>query len=182
MEIAIFGGSFDPIHIAHKAIVKRALEELEIDKLIIVPTYLNPFKSSFYLEPKVRFELLKKVFEKVEKVEISDYEINQEKLSYSFNTVNYLKDLYKASKIYFILGQDNVENLDKWYKIEELKKMVEFVIATRSGYKSDKLKDFKTLNIDIDVSSTLLRTQIDTKYIPKEIKEDILNLDKGKKN
>ena len=60
--------------------------------------------------------------------------------------------------------------------------MVEFVIATRSGYKSDKLKDFKTLNIDIDVSSTLLRTQIDTKYIPKEIKEDILNLDKGKKN
>ncbi|MFW3355418.1 nicotinate (nicotinamide) nucleotide adenylyltransferase [Aliarcobacter butzleri] len=181
MKIAIFGGSFDPIHIAHKAIVKRALEELEIDKLIIVPTYLNPFKSSFYLEPKVRFELLKKVFEKVEKVEISDYEINQEKLSYSFNTVNYLKDLYKASKIYFILGQDNVENLDKWYKIEELKKMVEFVIATRSGYKSDKLKDFKTLNIDIDVSSTLLRTQIDTKYIPKEIKEDILNLDKGKR-
>ncbi|MCG3718750.1 nicotinate (nicotinamide) nucleotide adenylyltransferase, partial [Aliarcobacter butzleri] len=124
MKIAIFGGSFDPIHIAHKAIVKRALEELEIDKLIIVPTYLNPFKSNFYLEPKVRFELLKKVFEKVEKVEISDYEINQEKLSYSFNTVNYLKDLYKASKIYFILGQDNVENLDKWYKIEELKKMV----------------------------------------------------------
>ena len=75
MKIAIFGGSFDPIHIAHKAIVKRALEELEIDKLIIVPTYLNPFKSNFYLEPKVRFELLKKVFEKVESFSLTEINI-----------------------------------------------------------------------------------------------------------
>ncbi|MBD3829662.1 MAG: adenylyltransferase/cytidyltransferase family protein, partial [Arcobacter sp.] len=48
MRIAIFGGSFDPIHIAHVAIVETALKQLDIDKLIIVPTYLNPFKNSFY--------------------------------------------------------------------------------------------------------------------------------------
>lgn len=180
MKIAIFGGSFDPVHIAHKAIVEVALKELEIDKLIVVPTYLNPFKSNFYLEPKVRFELLKKVFTDFKKVEVSDYEINQKKLSYSFDTVTYLKNLYKPSKIYFILGEDNIENLDKWYKIEELKKMVEFVVARRSGYKSNRLENFKTLDINIDVSSTSLRTQIDAYYIPKEIKEDILNLDRGK--
>ena len=52
MKIAIFGGSFDPIHIAHKKIVETALKELDIDKLIIVPTYLNPFKKDFLFEPK----------------------------------------------------------------------------------------------------------------------------------
>ena len=62
MRIAIFGGSFDPLHIAHVAIVNDSLKKLDIDKLIIVPTYLNPFKNSFYLDPKSRFELLKKVF------------------------------------------------------------------------------------------------------------------------
>ena len=100
MRIAIFGGSFDPLHLAHVAIVQNALNKLDIDKLIVVPTYLNPFKSSFYLDPQTRFELLKKVFIKFEQVEVSNYEINQLAPSYSINTVNYLKDLYNPSKIY----------------------------------------------------------------------------------
>ena len=76
MRIAIFGGSFDPIHVAHVTVVKEALKELHIDMVIVVPTYLNPFKSSFYLNPETRFKLLKKVFKEFEKVEICDYEIN----------------------------------------------------------------------------------------------------------
>ena len=62
MRIAIFGGSFDPIHVAHVAVVEESLKKLNIDLLIVIPTYLNPFKSSFYLNPETRFELLKKVF------------------------------------------------------------------------------------------------------------------------
>ena len=134
MRIAIFGGSFDPLHLAHVAIVQNALNKLDIDKLIVVPTYLNPFKSSFYLDPQTRFELLKKVFIKFEQVEVSNYEINQLAPSYSINTVNYLKDLYNPSKIYLIIGEDNMENLEKWYKYDELKKLVEFVIASRAGF------------------------------------------------
>lgn len=176
MRIAIFGGSFDPLHIAHVAIVDNALDKLDIDKLIIVPTYLNPFKNSFYLDPKTRFELLKKVFHKFGKVEISDYEINQQKPSYSFNTVKYLKNLYNPSKIYLIIGEDNIENLDKWYKYDELKELVEFVIASRIGFETKKANEFKSLDINIDISSTRLRDKIDLDYIPIEIKDDILNL------
>lgn len=179
MRIAIFGGSFDPVHIAHVAIVEAALENLNIDKLIIVPTYLNPFKNSFYLKPEIRFELLTKVFQKFKKVEISNYEINQKKVSYTVDTVNYLNSLYQPTKIYFILGEDNIENLDKWYKINDLKKMVEFVVATRKGFESNKAKEFKILDININISSTLLREHIDMNYVPIEIKDDILNLKKG---
>ncbi len=181
MRIAIFGGSFDPIHIAHKAIVENALDKLDIDKIIIVPTYLNPFKNSFYLDPNTRFQLLKKVFQKFEKVEVSNYEINQQKTNYSIDTVNYLKDLYNPSKIYFIIGEDNFLSLEKWYKIDELKKLVEFVVASRNGFETKKAKEFKNLDVNIDISSSLLRDKIDLKYIPEEIKDDILNLkEKGK--
>ena len=178
MRIAIFGGSFDPLHLAHVAIVQNALTELDIDKLIVVPTYLNPFKSSFYLDPQTRFELLKKVFIKFEKVEVSNYEINQLAPSYSVNTVNYLKNLYNPSKIYLIIGEDNIENLEKWYKYDELEKLVEFVVASRSGFETKKANEFKCLDINIDISSTQLREKINLDYIPREIKDDILNLNK----
>ena len=176
MRIAIFGGSFDPLHLAHVAIVQNALNKLDIDKLIVVPTYLNPFKSSFYLDPQTRFELLKKVFIKFEQVEVSNYEINQLAPSYSINTVNYLKDLYNPSKIYLIIGEDNIKSLNKWYKYDELKKLVEFVVASRAGFETKEANEFKSLDININISSTQLRDKIDLNYIPIEIKDDILNL------
>ena len=178
MRIAIFGGSFDPLHLAHVAIVQNALNELDIDKLIVVPTYLNPFKSSFYLDPQTRYELLKKVFIKFEKVEVSNYEINQLAPSYSVNTVSYLKNLYNPSKIFLIIGEDNIDNLEKWYKYDELKELVEFVVASRAGFETKKANKFKCLDINIDISSTQLREKINLDYIPREIKDDILNLNK----
>jgi nicotinate-nucleotide adenylyltransferase len=181
VRIAIFGGSFDPIHVAHVIVVEEALKKLNIDMMIVVPTYLNPFKSSFYLNPETRFKLLKKVFKNFDKVQVCDYEINQQKTSYSIDTVDYLKNLYNPSKIYFIIGEDNLKSLDKWHEIDKLKELVEFVVASRKGFESEKAKEFKNLDVNINISSTSLRDKIDLKYIPKEIKDDILNLqEKGK--
>jgi nicotinate-nucleotide adenylyltransferase len=149
--------------------------------LFVIPTYLNPFKSSFYLNPETRFELLKKVFKDFEKVQICDYEINKQKASYSINTVNYLKDIYKPSKIFFIIGEDNLKKLEKWHEIDKLKEIVEFVVASRKGFESKKAKEFKNLDVNIDISSSTLRDRIDLDYIPIEIKDDILNFqEKGK--
>lgn len=181
MKIAVFGGSFDPVHIGHKAVVDAALKNLDINRLIIVPTYLNPFKNSFYFEPKIRFNLLEKVFLSYEKVKLSDYEINKQKPCYSYDTVVYLKDKYQASKVYFIIGEDNLQSLDKWHKIEELKGEVEFVVAKRSNLSKDILKDYKVLDIDVKISSTNLRQSLNLDFIPSAIKDDILKLQKKEK-
>jgi len=180
VQLAIFGGSFDPIHIAHEAIVNKALNSLEIDKIIVVPTYLNPFKSSFHYEPNIRFNLLKKVFNNNPKIEICDYEINQNRPVYSIETVNYLKNLYKPSKIFIIIGEDNIKDLNKWNNINELKELAQFVVFKRLGFENDKLNDFKTLDLNIDISSTQLREKVDLSYIPEQIKEDILELQQTK--
>ena len=179
MKIAIFGGSFDPIHIAHKKIVETALKELDIDKLIIVPTYLNPFKKDFLFEPKERFKLLQKVFKDEKRVEICDFEINQKKLSYTYETIRYIKASINPSKIYFIIGEDNLKSLNRWHNIDELKENLEFVVASRDGY--DLLtNEFKTLDINIDISSTKLKEDLDLNFVPKEIWQDLINLKKGK--
>ena len=185
MHIAIFGGSFDPIHIAHEAIVNEALKSLDIEKVIVVPAYLSPFKKSFHYEPKQRLHLVKKVFSHNKNIEISNYEIKQNKTVYSFDTINYLKNIYKPSKIYFIIGEDNVKDLNKWHKIDEIKNLCEFVVATRSSFVNNEINNFKILKININISSSELRENINLNFIPKQIKEDIINLqrkEKGKKS
>ncbi|RXJ97734.1 nicotinate (nicotinamide) nucleotide adenylyltransferase [Arcobacter sp. CECT 8986] len=180
MRIAVFGGSFDPPHIAHEKIVNIALEELNIDKIFIVPTYLNPFKDDFHLKPEKRFSLLSKLFENNSKVVICDYEINQKRKVPSFETIQFLKHQYELSKIYFIIGTDNYNSLSKWYKYDELKNEVEFVIAKRIGFLNENLDKIKTLNVEIDISSTNLRNSIDLEFIPKKIKDDVKSLYKTK--
>ena len=180
MQLAVFGGSFDPVHTAHVSIVNEALNSLNIDRLIVVPTYLNPFKTDFHFEPELRKNLLEKVFKKNKKVEICDYEIKQNRAVYSIETIRYLKNLYKPSKIFIIIGADNVEHLDKWHKIDELKSLAEFIIATRNGFKKTDCS-FKILNVNVDISSTQLRDSLDLDYIPIQIKEDIIDLQNNKK-
>ncbi|OCL83375.1 nicotinate (nicotinamide) nucleotide adenylyltransferase [Arcobacter porcinus] len=172
MKIAIFGGSFDPIHIAHETIVRTALKNLDLDRIIVIPTYLNPFKKDFLFEPEIRFEFLKKVFQDDSRIFVSDYEIKQKKLSYTYETIRYIKSLLNPSKIYFIIGEDNLKSLHKWHNIDELKNNLEFVVAKRAGYNLSN-NEFKSFDINIDISSTLLRDKLDLSYIPDIIKDDV---------
>ena len=179
MNIAIFGGSFDPIHIGHIEIVKSALRVLDIDKLIVVPTFLNPFKESFLAQPKVRLNWLKEVFEGEEKVKVSDFEIKQNRPTASIVTVKYFKKRLNPKKIYLIIGADNLSLLHKWKDFRELKEIVEFVIVTRERFEIPK--GYKKLVVDIDISSSELRANIDKKFLPNSISYEIIKqIKKGK--
>lgn len=180
MQIAIFGGSFDPVHKGHEQIVKKALKKLKIDKLFLVPTYLNPIKSSSHLSAKKRFKLLKKLLKKQKKVHISSYEIDQKKAVYSIETIKYIKKKYKPSKIYLIIGADNYENFHLWKDYKKIKKLVKLVVVTRDGFKHKNPKNVKTLKVDVKISSSYIRNTFDTKEIPKNIKKDLERIFKKK--
>jgi nicotinate-nucleotide adenylyltransferase len=173
MSIAIFGGSFDPVHIGHEQIVYKVLQNITIDKLIIVPTYLNPFKNEFHLNPKDRFNLLYNLFDN-DKIEISKFEIEQRKAVPSIQTVKYFQKQYPLEDIYLIIGADNLESLHLWHKFQELKNLVKFIVISRDGYEvKNDIIQFINIKMDIDISSTTLREDLKLKYIPKKIQQKV---------
>ena len=175
MDIAVFGGSFDPPHIGHEKIINLALQTLLIDKMFVVPTFLNPFKSHFHLEPKERFELLKELFCENEKVDVCDFEILQNKKTPTFETITFLKNNYKIDKIYLIIGADNLKNIHLWYNFLELKELVEFVVVTRDeiSLENSYIDITKQIKLDIKVSSTDLRNNMNLDLIPIKLKEKV---------
>ncbi|KIM02446.1 MAG: nicotinate-nucleotide adenylyltransferase [Sulfurovum sp. FS06-10] len=155
--IALFGGSFDPPHIGHEAIVKSLLKLEYIDAVVLMPTFLNPFKSQFHASADLRLKWLKEIFSSYKNVEIQSYEIDQNRPVSSIESVKYLLKTYK--KIYLVIGADNLRSLDKWDRYDELKKLVTFIVASRQNITIPQ--SFIKLDIDVDISSTALREHID---------------------
>jgi len=166
MAIAIYGGSFDPPHIGHYKIVSQALKDLELEKLIILPNFQNPWKAPTKYPPEYRLKLLKELFHNFNKVEVSDFEISNGYPTKTYESIRYFSKLY--SDIYLIIGADNLASLEKWDNFEEINNKVTFVVATRNNIKINK--KFLTLNIDINISSTELRNNLDLTKIPEEIR------------
>jgi nicotinate-nucleotide adenylyltransferase len=168
MKIAIFGGSFDPIHKGHLEIID--ILSKKFDKVIVLPNYLNPLKNRFSAPATKRFEWIQKSINNP-KVEINDYEIKQNKPCYTIDTIKHF--LKKYDKISFVIGADNLTTLDKWKNIDELKKLIDFVVISRNNQKSTI---YETINLNIPISSTQIRKfpKKYIKYIPEEIKKEVI--------
>ena len=179
MKIALFGGSFDPPHLGHDSVVKNALECLEIDKLIIMPTFINPFKSGFFADEKRRFLWAKRVWGDLKGVEICDFEIAQNRPVPSIESVLYLQKLYTPSKFYLIIGADHLQSLPKWHEFERLSQIVEFVIAKRDNIAVPA--EFKHLNTDINISSSFIRANLSVDEVCVAIKDEVKAYYKGLK-
>jgi len=167
--IALFGGSFDPPHAGHIAIVEALREFEKIDKIIIMPTFLNPFKSLSYAPATLRLKWLKEIFRHDKKIIVSDYEVKQAEKTPTIQSVQWLLKSYK--KIYLVLGADSFASLHTWHRYDELKEKVEFIIASR-----DKIKipdNYICLNIDENISSSVLRKNLDIQKIPSKCATEI---------
>ena len=162
--IALYGGSFDPPHIGHKAIVE-ALDKLDyIDKIIIMPTYLNPFKSSSHASSELRFKWLKKIFKDFTNVKIDNFEVKQNRQVATIESVKYLLKTYK--NVYLVIGADNLASLESWNSYQQLKNLVTFIVASRDNIIVDE--KFIQLNVDEKISSSELRKNINISMLPKE--------------
>jgi nicotinate-nucleotide adenylyltransferase len=177
--VAIFGGSFDPPHLGHQQIVQHAIEVLSIDYLLVVPAYLNPFKSFSLASAQQRLTWCHTLFDDVKGVIVSDYEIKEGKSTTTQQTVKYFNNVYHVK--YFIVGSDNLSSLTNWYKFSWLNDTITWVIVRRKGYplKLDKLKCWKILEIDSPANSTQIRHTNDLHYVDKKIQKSVQNVLEG---
>lgn len=170
MKLALYGGSFDPPHAGHVAVVQEALRVLPIDQLIIVPASRNPFKPSVTVDGRVRFEWLKEIFSSFEKVMVSDFEITQDRSVYTIETVKHFAPL--CNELYLIIGADNLEKLPHWHNFDELNAMVHWVVADRDGIFVPK--NMVRLATHAPISSTDFRSSNVSLGLEPEIEKKII--------
>ncbi|WP_345986073.1 nicotinate (nicotinamide) nucleotide adenylyltransferase [Sulfurimonas sp. HSL-1656] len=171
MAIAIFGGSFDPPHAGHVAVVSRILDTLPIETLYIVPAYVNPFKSGTHAPPELRLQWLERMFASNKRVRVSAFEIEQGRPVPSVETVRHFKEV--DPDIYLVIGADNLDALTKWHEFDALDRMVTWVVASRKG--SEVPSRYLRLDVDVDISSTELRSLQKTHLIPDGVRKEIEN-------
>lgn len=175
--IALFGGSFDPIHLGHIRAADAAYKTIGADKLIFIPAKRSALKpNSPAAGDADRLNMVKLAVGENDKFEISDWELQKPFPSFTLDTVRWFKSRYSGkTAIYWLLGADSVKDLPLWHKIEELIDECFLVIMRRPEYDVSNLERYTELwgiervrklqeNIIqtplIDISSTEIRDRI----------------------
>lgn len=160
-KIGLLGGTFDPPHKGHLNIAKEALQQLALDEVWLIPTYEPPHKEGAATSGCDRLKMVERMIEPYDCLKVKSIELERKGKSYTIDTINTLKKRYPDVSFYFIIGADQVNTLDQWYRIEDLVKKVTFVGVERPGVLwEEKLPVQKIQAIHMDVSSTEVRQKI----------------------
>lgn len=177
MRIGVFGGSFNPPHLMHLNIAKDLLRLKYLDKVIFVPTG-NKYIKDDLIDIKYRIEMLKIMIISYDDMIVSDYE-NQDRVVYTYETLDYFKKKYLGSEIYFILGADNLKQISNWKNSEYILSNYKLLVINRGDDKIE-IKDNVVVTdiLNNDISSTFIRNNIDNddiikKYLDKNVLEYI---------
>ena len=169
MKIAIYGGSFNPMHIGHEKIVDYVLKNLNMDKIIIIPVGIPSHRENNLEESDTRLKICREIFKSNEKVEVSDIEIKSERKSYTYDTLLKLIEIYgKDNKFFEIIGEDSLKNLKTWKNYKELLNLCKFIVFRRKDDKNTEIDSefLNNKNIIIleneyyNISSTEIRNKV----------------------
>jgi nicotinate-nucleotide adenylyltransferase len=158
-KIAIYGGTFDPIHVAHLILAREAIETLGLHKVILVPAAISPLKKSAPVASgEVRLEMLQAAIKGEPEFEVNECELLRPSPSYTIDTVQEILRREFDASLYCLIGEDNVEQLPRWHRISELEKIVSFVVLDRSGKQPSH--SYQLINRRIDISATEIRRRV----------------------
>jgi len=171
MKTGIFGGAFDPIHKGHIYMAQKAMEEYSLDRILIVPSGHSPNKTENAMTAfSHRYNMCKLAAEAVPGIDVSDIEIKDESTSYTYVTLQKLKQLYPEDELYFIMGGDSLDYFETWMKPEIIAQTAIILVMVRENFPKKQMEekiahikkrfwaDIRLLKCDrMDVSSTQVR-------------------------
>jgi nicotinate-nucleotide adenylyltransferase len=134
MNLGLFGGSFDPVHLGHLLVAQAAREDTALDRVFFIPAAQSPFKPGSAPAPAAeRVRLLRLALAGDPTSEIDDQEIQRGGVSYSIETVRHYAAQYPGAKLFYLIGADQLPQLHLWREAAELARLVEFLIIPRPG-------------------------------------------------
>lgn len=159
MKIGLLLGSFDPIHMGHLYMATSALNNHLVDKVIFIPSVLNPWKNQS-TDFKYRCIMIQLAIESIDNCLLSMVDFNNKKPYYSYYTLNMLKDQYPNDELYIILGADIAQKVKEWYKGDWILENFKFILVARNGY-----------DIPVDINKTLDISSTEIRNLAKENKQ-----------
>jgi nicotinate-nucleotide adenylyltransferase len=157
-KIGIYGGTFDPIHFAHLILAREALEELALEKVIFVPAAVSPFKNAPSAPGPTRLRMLQTALDGEPGFAWDDCDLRRPPPSYTFDTVEEIRQREGPASFCYLVGEDNVAGLERWHRFTELRDLVQFVVLDRTGTSSHH--SFPTIRRKIDISATDIRKRV----------------------
>ena len=175
--IILFGGTFDPVHLAHTIVANESAQYLCAEKIVFIPAKHSPLKDSL---PKAsdeqRLEMIALAIEENDKFLINDYELSKSAPSYTFDTVRHFHKQYgQQTIIHWLIGSDAMKDLPHWYKIKELIDCCNLSVMYRAGFGApdfskfegiwgkDRIEKLRKNTIKtslVDISSTKIRAAL----------------------
>jgi nicotinate-nucleotide adenylyltransferase len=138
LPVVFFGGTFDPVHLGHVVMARAALNELNVDRLIVLPVG-NPYQRGRtpFASPEHRVEMLRLAFESDANISIDERELRREGPTYTFDTLTEIRNLH-APDIPFVwlIGSDAFAKLDTWHQWQGLLSQTNFAVIMRGGVES----------------------------------------------
>ncbi len=165
-KIALFGGTFDPVHLGHLIVAEWAWDMLGLDKVFFIPNHIHPFrKRTNITPPEQRLAMLKLALQTYPDFEVSAVELERKGVSYTVDTLEYFHQEYPESELFFLIGADNLQKFDHWKQPERILKLARIVVYNRDDTNRTAIprrsSRFIYLNSpNIKISSTQIRERI----------------------
>ena len=171
-RIGIYGGSFNPPHIGHIQAAKQAVEVLNLDKLLVIPAGIAPHKDmpDNTPTPRHRLDMLRLTLADCPEIEVSDLEVNREGPSYTWETIQHLKEMYPEACLILFMGTDMFLSIDSWKNPEFIlenatlgvfyrgnKGEAQAIEAKKAELEAQGAKVELVQNVVIPISSTQMR-------------------------
>ena len=163
IRTAIFGGSFDPVHCGHVALARAVRDSGLADEVWFLVTPLNPHKQGNNLTDEAeRLAMVRLAIADDACIEASDFEFHLPRPSYTINTLDALEDTFPGREFLLLMGADNWQKIDKWYKADEIQSRFGIIVYPRDGEEVPQLPDnVRWLQSPLyDISSTEIRNAI----------------------
>lgn len=141
-KIGLLGGTFDPIHLGHLGLAETALDELSLDMLYLMPARIQPFKMDRDIaNAQDRLNMAGLISKNNPKLEVSEFEVFDERISYTYDTITMLNEKHRGARLVFIMGTDSLMSIEAWYRGIELLSICSFAVGLRPGYDKSKASE-----------------------------------------
>lgn len=160
MRIALYGGTFDPIHHGHLILARDAREQLGLDRVIFIPAARSPFKTGAESTPaEVRLAMVRAALADEPGLSSDDLEITRGGTSYTIDTVLAARERWPGAELFWFIGHDHVPLLETWHRAAELQALVQFVVFSRNGDSAAE-GGFPRITRQLELSATEVRTRV----------------------